>query len=157
MTSHARHELPSVDLAPTSEAVIRACFDIDQAADHRYHELRSSDPPPGGDADEAFRKFQRELARFVERGDLFAFKIDGAIAGYLLLDENTIDSVAVRPDLQRRGIGSTIVRFACATLQHRGHDVVSLLTSDTNLEAVRLYERHAFRMHCINRWFVPVG
>jgi ribosomal protein S18 acetylase RimI-like enzyme len=40
-------------------------------------------------------------------------------------------------------------------LQRRGHDVVSLLTSDQNLEAVRLYERHGFRMHCINRWFVP--
>jgi ribosomal protein S18 acetylase RimI-like enzyme len=63
--------------------------------------------------------------------------------------------VVVRPDLQRRGVGSTIVRFACATLQRRGHQVVSLLTSDKNLEAVRLYERHGFRMHCINRWFVP--
>jgi ribosomal protein S18 acetylase RimI-like enzyme len=65
-----------------------------------------------------------------------------------LLDENTIDTVVVSPDLQRRGVGSTIVRFACATLQRRGHEVVSLLTSDRNLDAVRLYERHGFRMHC---------
>jgi hypothetical protein len=40
-------------------------------------------------------------------------------------------------------------------LQRRGHDeLVSLLTSDKNLDAVRLYERQGFRMHCINRWFV---
>jgi ribosomal protein S18 acetylase RimI-like enzyme len=84
----------------------------------------------------------------------FCRGIDGAIAGYLLLDENTIDTVVVSPDLQRRGVGSTIVRFACATLQRRGHEVASLLTSDRNLDAVRLYERRDFRMHCINRWFV---
>ena len=49
--------------------------------------------------------------------------------------EHTIDASihrdhAVSPDLQRRGVGSMIVRFACATLQRRGHHVVSLLTSD---------------------------
>ena len=154
MTSHDRHEPPRVDLAPPTKAVIRACFDIECAAERQYHELRSSGPEPGPDDEEAFQRFQRTAERFIARGDLFAFRIDGAVAGYLLLDENTIDTVVVTPDLHRRGVGSAIVRFACATLQRRGHELVSLLTSDKNLEAVRLYERHGFRMHCINRWFV---
>jgi ribosomal protein S18 acetylase RimI-like enzyme len=154
MTSRERHEPPGVDLAPPTEAVIRACFEIECAAERRYHQLRSSEPEPGVGDEDAFERFRRSTERFIARGDLFAFRSDGAITGYLLLDENTIDTVVVRPDLQRRGIGSTIVRFACATLQRRGHQLVSLLTSDKNLEAVRLYERHGFRMHCINRWFV---
>jgi hypothetical protein len=40
MTSRERHEPPRVDLAPPSEAVIRACFDIDRATERRYYELR---------------------------------------------------------------------------------------------------------------------
>ena len=155
MTSRERHEQPPVDLVPASEEVIRACFELECAAERQYHERRSAEPPPASDNDEAFGRFQRTAERFVARGDLFAFGDAAAITGYLLLDENAIDTVVVRPDLQRRGVGSTIVRFACATLQRRGHALVSLLTSDRNLEAVRLYERHGFRMHCINRWFVP--
>jgi ribosomal protein S18 acetylase RimI-like enzyme len=155
MTSHERHESPPVDLAPPTAAVIRTCYDIERAAERQFHQLRSSEPQPPADDGDAFQAFQRTTERFVARGDLFVFRSDGAVIGYLLLDENTIDTVVVRPDLQRRGSGSTIVRFACATLLRRGHQIVSLLTSDRNVEAVRLYERHGFRMHCINRWFVP--
>jgi ribosomal protein S18 acetylase RimI-like enzyme len=154
MTSRERHELPQVELAPVTEAVVRACFELDRAAELHHLELRSSDPEPSVDEVEAYREFAAMAASFAMRGDLFAFRVDGAVRAYLLLDDNAIDSIAVSPEVQRRGIGSMIVRFACATLERRGHDLVSLLTVTTNLEAIRLYERHGFRMHSINQWFV---
>jgi ribosomal protein S18 acetylase RimI-like enzyme len=154
MISRERHDLPRVDVVPPSAAVIRACFALDRAAERHSQELRSSEPAPCVDEEEAFRAFERVAARFVTRDDFFAFRVDGSVCGYLQLDENAIDSLAVHPDKQRRGVGSMIVRFACAVLERRGYDLVSLLTADTNLEAVRLYERHGFRMHGISRWLV---
>jgi ribosomal protein S18 acetylase RimI-like enzyme len=155
MTGRERHELPGADLVPPSRAVIRACFEIDRAAERKNQELRSSEPEEEIDENVAFDEFSRAAARFIARDDFFAFRVDGELSGYLLLDENAIDTAVVRVDRQRRGIGSLIVRFACATLERRGHDVVSLLTSDTNLDAIRLYERHGFRIHCATRWFRP--
>jgi ribosomal protein S18 acetylase RimI-like enzyme len=151
MASRERHALPDADLVPPSDAVIEACGAIDRAVELRSDELRSSEPAPTSHDPGAFVE---TAARFAERGDLFAFRIDGEVRAYLLLDDNTIDTLAVSPEVQGRGIGSMIVRFACATLQRRGHELVSLLTGLSNIEAIRLYERHGFRMHCINQWFL---
>jgi ribosomal protein S18 acetylase RimI-like enzyme len=159
MTSRERHELPQVELASPSDEVIRACFEIDRAAEHKNQELRSSEAEAEaeGDEDQSYRQFARAIRRFLESDDFFVFRIGSTLSGYLLLDENAIDTVVVRPNLQRRGIGSMIVRFACATLRQRGHDIVSLLTADTNIDAVRLYERHGFRLHSVTRWFRPMA
>jgi ribosomal protein S18 acetylase RimI-like enzyme len=155
MTSRERHDLPRVELASPSDEIIRGCFEIDRAAEHKNQELRSSEPEANGDEDQAYRQFACTVRRFSASDDFFAFRIDGTLSGYLQLDENAIDTLVVRPDLQRRGIGSLIVRFACATLRQRGNEIVSLLTADTNIDAVRLYERHGFRLHSVTRWFQP--
>ncbi len=157
MTTRERHPMAEVDVAPVSDQAVRACFALDRAAMRQEAEVRSDAPlAPEATAEEeadALRAFERATAPFVRRGDLFACRLGGRIAGYVLLDENAIDTVVVGPDLQRRGFGSTLVQFACATLNRRGHDEISLLTAGTNLEAVRLYERMGFRMHSFNRWF----
>lgn len=155
MTSQQRHGLPHVDRAPVDDRTARACFEIDRAAtrdDDARFSARTTSPP--SDAEDAFADFERSLADFVARDDLFVFRVGGVAGAYLLLQENAIDTLVVHPDLQRRGLGSTLVRFACATLAARGHRTVSLLTSDTNVRAVRLYERHGFLLHSVNRWLV---
>lgn len=157
MTTRERHPMPEVDVAAVSRESVHACFVLDRAAMRQEAEVRSDAPlasaPTEEEEADGLRMFERAIEPFARRGDLFAFRVGGVIVGYVLLDENAIDTVVVGPDLQRRGFGSTLVRFACATLNRRAHDEISLLTAGTNLEAVRLYERMGFRMHSFNRWF----
>ena len=74
---------------------------------------------------------------------------DGAVAGYLVLssvlDEGNIDNVAVAPAFRRRGIADALVADAVIRAREAELAFVTLEVRASNVPAIRLYEKHAFR------------
>jgi len=90
---------------------------------------------------------ERNFANFYDAGGVRIITADGVEVGWMqeLTDEATIflGSLYVKPEMQRRGIGSEILRG----LLERGRlerKSVTLAVVKIN-PAVRLYERHGFR------------
>lgn len=54
--------------------------------------------------------------------------------------------LAVREDQRGRGIGGTLVESVAAAGRKHGTHVLWLVTTNSNLDALALYQRHAFRL-----------
>jgi ribosomal protein S18 acetylase RimI-like enzyme len=67
---------------------------------------------------------------------------DGRIAGFLALRGDFVDQLFVRTDLQRRGVGTALLRRA-AQLSPQG---LRLFTFRRNEPGRRFYEKHGFRV-----------
>jgi ribosomal protein S18 acetylase RimI-like enzyme len=76
---------------------------------------------------------------------------DGRLAGFLLLLDDLPDEVtstpqafiaymAVEPELQRRGIGKALLEAAESEAKRRGLPYISLMVTEENAAARRLYE-----------------
>lgn len=59
-------------------------------------------------------------------------------------------AVAVRPDLQGRGLGGVLMRAGSARLVDRGLDAVALYVEGDNAPALALYRRQGFGDHTID-------
>ena len=74
---------------------------------------------------------------------------DGAIAGYLVLstvlDEGSIDNVAVSPALRRQGAADALLRDAVARARGAGVTRLSLEVREHNAPALCLYRKHGFQ------------
>ena len=72
----------------------------------------------------------------------------GAVAGYLVLssvlDEGSIDDIAVAPPYRRHGIADALVHDAVCRARADGLSTLTLEVRASNLAAVRLYEKHGF-------------
>jgi ribosomal protein S18 acetylase RimI-like enzyme len=76
----------------------------------------------------------------------------GSLSGVVLVTRISrnhahICQISVRPDMQRRGIGSALLGGALEALRHAGLRHVTLSTTDGNYPASRLYARQGFRTH----------
>lgn len=73
---------------------------------------------------------------------------DGQIAGFNMVhlsgDEGWMGPLAVRPDLQGRGLGSTIVRAGIRWLREEGARVIGLETMPRTVENIGFYSRLGF-------------
>ena len=73
---------------------------------------------------------------------------DGSVAGYLVLssvlDEGSIDNVAVAPEYRRRGIADALVVDAVRRAKEAELAFVTLEVRASNAPAIRLYEKHGF-------------
>jgi putative acetyltransferase len=82
----------------------------------------------------------RNTAHWIDGGSIVAQDRTGAVVGHLLLSRGELDRedgsvvpiwmvgpVAVRPDLQRRGIGSALMNAAISFASERGQPVLCLL------------------------------
>lgn len=58
--------------------------------------------------------------------------------------EYYLDSIAVAPGSQGKGIGKQLIAAAILKAQQEGHSVVGLLVDENNPDALRLYERLGF-------------
>ena len=86
------------------------------------------------------------IARMLDR---FTVSVDDdVILGYLalsaVLDEGSIDNVAVDPAFRRRGAADALVADACRRGRAMGLASVTLEVRVSNLPAIRLYEKHGF-------------
>jgi ribosomal protein S18 acetylase RimI-like enzyme len=74
---------------------------------------------------------------------------DHAVAGLIVLEPKPehlfVDVLAVRPELQRRGIGRALMAFAEATARQRSLPEVSLYTHVLMTQALAFYERLGYR------------
>ena len=87
------------------------------------------------------------IGRLLDRFSV-ALEDDGSVAGYLalssVLDEGSIDNVAVRPDCRRRGIGDALLQDAAERAREKGLAFLTLEVRASNGPAVGLYEKHGF-------------
>lgn len=79
---------------------------------------------------------------------------DGALAGscWLKVEDGVGEyyAVAVRPDLQGRGLGGVLMRAGAARLVDRGLHAVSLYVEGDNAPALALYRRQGFADHTVD-------
>lgn len=64
---------------------------------------------------------------------------DGAVKGFIMLDNQEIRKLFVEPVLQGNGIGSRLLEFAVSE-----HSADSLWALEKNTGAIRFYARHCF-------------
>ena len=87
------------------------------------------------------------LSRLRER--ITAAVGDGAVLGYLVfssvLDEGSIDNIAVAPEARRRGIADALVSDAAGRARAAGLSFITLEFRASNGPAIALYEKHGFR------------
>lgn len=73
---------------------------------------------------------------------------DGRLAAAILcatvLDEAELLRIATRPGCRRQGLGEKLLAAALAALRARGIVCLFLEVEESNLPAVRLYEKHGF-------------
>lgn len=78
-----------------------------------------------------------------------AAESDGVPVGYVgsafVLDEASLDRIAVRPDLRRNGIAAFLTASLFAELRARGIRLLMLEVRASNAAAIALYERFGFR------------
>lgn len=100
---------------------------------------------PGEAFDEAL------FRRFAAKGSaLFLVALCGRrLVGYSLAERSGPDaelvSIAVAPELRRRGVGQALLGATLGRLRRTGCRVCRLSVRTTNTAAIRLYERHGFR------------
>ncbi len=70
--------------------------------------------------------------------------VEGFVLFSLVLDEGSIDNIAVHPGAQRRGLGGVLLREALDALRDAGARRCLLDVRESNLPALALYARHGF-------------
>lgn len=66
---------------------------------------------------------------------------DGAVKGFIQIDDNEVKKLFVEPVLQGKSIGSELLDYAIDR-----HDANFLWALERNIRAVSFYERHGFRL-----------
>jgi ribosomal-protein-alanine N-acetyltransferase len=116
-------------------------------------------------ADEAWSEgmFWSELAERDTRRYVVDEDAEGAVCAYAGLcayapHEAYIQTIAVAPKAQRRGIGEALLVVLLDEAEQRGCDHVDLEVRADNEPAMRLYERHGFTKIAVRRgYYQPSG
>jgi ribosomal-protein-alanine N-acetyltransferase len=107
---------------------------------------------------------------------MFASELDETSTRYYLVEETDdgvsayaglcayapheayVQTIAVAPTAQRRGIGTTLLKVLIDETTKRGVDHLDLEVRADNESARRLYERHGFRQIAVRRkYYQPSG
>lgn len=78
-------------------------------------------------------------------GQIWLFRVEGALAGFVEVAPPFIESVALTPAFQGKGYGPGLTRFAVDRVKAAGHGAVQLHVGAPNDRAWRMYERLGFR------------
>jgi ribosomal protein S18 acetylase RimI-like enzyme len=98
-----------------------------------------------------------QLESYLCSGRVLAARTGQDVVGYLQLvglgrpDAAEIKSMAVREDLQGRGIGRRLVHTARSLLVAEGASQVRVATAAANLDNLRFYQRCGFRLRAVER------
>lgn len=108
------------------------------------------------------RTFWSELGQVQTRAYLVALAGDGAVLGYAGLcdypDEAWVQTLAVAPRAQGRGLGDRLLRALLDEAARRAQGTVSLEVRADNEAAQRLYARHGFTRTGVRRgYYQPSG
>jgi [ribosomal protein S18]-alanine N-acetyltransferase len=106
------------------------------------------------------RLFWSELGQLDTRHYVVALE-DGRVVGYGGLcdypDEAFVQTMAVAPAAQGRGLGARLLVALLAEAERRGQRTVSLEVRADNVPAQRLYERHGFTRTGVRRGYYAGG
>ena len=84
-----------------------------------------------------------------------AARRDGVLVGIVTFERASpraeLAALAVRHDQRNRGIGAALVEAAAAAARRTGAHELWLVTTNDNLDALRLYQRHGFRLAELRR------
>ena len=87
----------------------------------------------------------------------FVANADGEIAGFInlgvVLDEATVNNIAVKQTYRRRGIGRALLTAAIDYCQNNRLNVLMLEVRQSNRAAIALYERFGFQAVGIRKRF----
>ena len=72
--------------------------------------------------------------------EVWVAEADGCVVALMVLRGDSVDQLYVRPDSQRRGIGSRLIGHA-----KRGRSRLRLFTFESNEPARDFYEKHGFK------------
>ena len=104
--------------------------------------------------------FWSELGQTTTRHYVIAVE-ERQIVGYAGLcsypDEAFVQTMAVAPEHQRRGVASTLLEDLLAEAARRGQSRVLLEVRADNDVAQRLYARHGFAKESVRRGYYPGG
>lgn len=107
------------------------------------------------------RLFWSELGQVETRHYLVALQGEDVVVGYAGLcdypDEAFVQTLAVAPHAQGRGLGRRLLEALLAEAQRRGQHAVSLEVRADNEPAQRLYARHGFQRSAVRRGYYPGG
>ena len=97
-------------------------------------------------------KGEQMWALLVEEDDC----IDGFVVVSQVLDEASINSIAVDPSQQRKGLGQSLLRGALARAQRAGATRGLLEVRRSNAAAIRMYEENGFVLDGVRKNYYPV-
>ena len=87
----------------------------------------------------------------------FVAKSDGVVAGFInlgfVLDEASVNNIAVKKSYHRQGIGKTLLNAAVAYCQNNRLTTLMLEVRKSNLPAIALYEQFGFQSVGIRKRF----
>jgi predicted N-acetyltransferase YhbS len=98
-----------------------------------------------------------ELDSYLHDGEVLVAVADDAIVGHLQLVDTDrpgrleIKNMAVREELQGRGIGARLVRAALDSAAARSATEVVVATGAADVGNLRFYQRQGFRMRSVER------
>jgi ribosomal protein S18 acetylase RimI-like enzyme len=103
---------------------------------------------------------EQQVRSYMNGGDLFAFFPDGAnvAAGMILvlpLDPGEVElkAVAIRPDVQSKGLGKRMLLMVLEAVAARGDRRAVVGTGNSGIGQLAYYQKAGFRLHHIERDF----
>ena len=101
---------------------------------------------------------ERQVRGYLQQGDLYAFEVDGRVAGVVLTlpyDDRTAElkAVAVETTRQNQGIGTRMVNAVLQDLRARTVRRALVGTSNSGIDQIAWYQRLGFRLLRIERDF----
>ena len=91
----------------------------------------------------------------------WCYENDGLVQGYGVMSvaagESHILNLTVRPESQRQGIGSKLMKHFLQLARRHDADIVMLEVRPTNLSAIGLYEKMGFNEIGVRRNYYPAA
>jgi GNAT superfamily N-acetyltransferase len=98
-----------------------------------------------------------EIDSYIDRGRVLLAIAGDEVVGHLQLTETAspaeleIKSTAVLESHRRRGIGGRMIASALALAREESRQLVLVATATADIDNLRFYQRHGFRMQSIER------
>lgn len=98
------------------------------------------------------------VKQYLKDAEVFVYLLDQKIAGVVVLyplDTNNIEikNIAVRPNLQGKGLGTQLLKFAKEFAKENEYDNIFIGTANSSLAQLYLYQKLGFELHEIKHNF----
>jgi GNAT superfamily N-acetyltransferase len=128
-----------VTIRAAEAADVGAVADIALKAFDRYVERIGRPPAP----------MLADYAQLIAGGWVWVVLLDDVVAGFAVLiprtDHLLLETVAVTPDVQGRGLGSGLLAFTEDVARREGLGEIRLYTNEAMTENLAYYPRHGYR------------